>query len=316
MKNLKEIKGRKYILTMMVSIMLCCITVFASSTVTYEGEESQTTTVQEELADLTNQMTALKTQLDELKIELEGIRELNSKTYIVQKDAQAFTEDNNQSKLLGTFKAGSAIKANVISEDGLWIETDQGYVETKNLKQLDVSRNENTFVIHEEKVQVAEAEKPVQQTVAQQVKKEETKPVSYNLSVKGKSGLTKADLDYILAGTPMKDCADEILLIEEKYNVNAFFTSAVAQAETQRGLTGTGRSKNNAFGITAKSGGYRKFNSLGESVIEFGGMIERVYFSRGLGTVEQVHSVYTSSPNWSRNVNSIMKSTLAKIKQK
>ena len=308
MKNLKEIKGRKYILTMMVSIMLCCITVFASSTVTYEEEkESQINNVQNELTDLSAQIVALTTQVEELKIELSGIQELNNKTYIVQTPAKAFIEENAQSKLLGTFNVGSAIKANIVSEDGLWIETDQGYVETKNLKQLDTVRNENNFVIYEEKVETAEEKEPV---------KEEVKPITYNLSVKGKSGLTKEDLDYILAGTPMKDCADEMLLIEEKYNVNAFFTSAVAQAETQRGLTGTGKSKNNAFGITSKSGGYRTFNSLGDSVIEFGGMIDRVYFSRGLTTVKQVHSLYTSSPNWSSNVSSIMKSTLAKIKQK
>ena len=325
MKNLREIKGRKYILTIMMSVMLSCITVFASSNVSYEEgkEEEMTMTVQGELTALTSQLDALETQVSDLQTQLEDIKELNSKTYIAQKQVNVFKYANSESQILGTFNAGSVIRANIISEDKQWIETEQGFVSIKDVKQLDTARNEDYFNIKKEEIieTVPEVQKPTSQpnTTTQSnkpVQQVETKPVSYNLSVKGKSGLTKEDLDYILAGSPMKNCAKEVLQVEEKYNVNAFFTISVAQAETQRGLTGTGKSKNNAFGITSKSGGYRTFNNLGESVIEFGGMIERVYFSRGLDTVEKIHTLYTSSPNWSTNVKKIMNNTLTKIKQK
>lgn len=319
MKKIKDLNGQKYILTIIMSLMLCCITVFASSNVTHEEEKgNDLTAMQVNIQLLTDQVAELQSHITSLQTELSDMQELNSKTYIAQKEVDVFTEQNNQSQQIGTFKSGSVIKANIISEDGLWIETEQGYVEIKNLIPLESARNSDNFVLCQKK---EEQEKPqsnnvqTNNTQSNNVQEVQSKPV-YNLSVKGKSGLTKEDLDYILAGSPMKNCAAAVLLVEEKYNVNAFFTVSVAQAETQRGLTGTGKSKNNAFGITAASGGYRKFNSLSDSVIEFGGMIERVYFSRGLDTVEKVHKLYTSSPNWSTNVKKIMNDTLAKIKKK
>lgn len=320
MKKLKDLNGKKYILTIIMSVMLCCITVFASSNVSNEEAEkvNQLLIMQNDIQTLSDQLVELESHITSLQTELSDIKELNSKTYVAQKEVSVFKEPNNQSQQIGTFKIGSVIKANIISEDGLWIETEQGYAEIKNLIQLDAARNCDTFVLYQEKKEEENLQSnKVQSNAIQSNKVQETqsKPV-YNISVKGKSGLTKEDLDYILAGSPMKNCAEAVLLVEEKYNVNAFFTVSVAQAETQRGLTGTGKSKNNAFGITSASGGYRKFNSLSDSVIEFGGMIDRVYFSRGLDTVEKVHSIYTSSPNWSTNVKKIMNDTLAKIKKK
>lgn len=312
MKKLNRITGKRYILTIIMSVMLSTITLFASSNISYEkGEdEEMTMSVQTELTAITSQLDALEKYVAELEGKLENIEGLNAKTFIAQTEVKVFSSKNNTSQVLGTFKSGSVIKANIISEDNLWIETEQGFVETKNLVKLETARNQDGFsVVKTEVVEVKpETQKPVQET--------QPKPVSYSLNVKGKSGLSKEDLDYILKGSPMYNCAQQVLQVEEKYNVNAFFTISVAQAETQRGLTGTGKSKNNAFGITAASGGYRTFNSLGDSVLEFGGMIDRVYFSRGLTTVEKIHTLYTSSPNWSKNVNTIMNSTLAKIKQK
>lgn len=320
MKKIKDLNGKKYIVTIMMSVMLCCVTVFASSNASnhVEEKENELLIMQTNIEELSDRLVDLQSHIASLEVELSDMEELNSKTYVTQKEVSVFKEPNNQSQQFGTFKIGSVIKANIISEDGLWIETEQGYVETKNLVQLESARNIDAFVPYQEK---KEEEKPqsnnVQNNTTQPNKEQQTQsnPV-YNVAVKGKSGLTKADLDYILAGSPMKNCAEAVLSVEEKYNVNAFFTVSVAQAETQRGLTGTGKSKNNAFGITSTSGGYRTFNSLSDSVIEFGGMIERVYFSRGLDTVEKVHSIYTSSPNWSTNVKKIMNDTLAKIKKK
>lgn len=316
MKNLMEFKGQKYIIMMLISIALCCITVFASEkaleeNATLSGSQQEVVVeTQDEMSKLLEELTALKEEVAEMKQELNNVKQLNSNTYIAQKDVNVFAETSSYSELMGTFKSGSVIRINTISEDSGWAETDQGYVKLMFLTQLEETKQEALFTKAEPKVEEVKKEEVVVTTVA-------PKTTEYRIGVTGKSGLSKEDLDYLLAGSRMADCSDEVLAIEEQYNVNGFFTISVAQAETERGKTGTGKSKNNAFGITdPKKGGYRYFNNLGGSVEEFGGMMHRVYISKGRDTVSKVHAVYTDSPNWSSNVNAIMNKELAKIKAK
>lgn len=299
MKNMREFKGKKYIIMMLLSITLSCITVFANDRAMNQSTTSSQITMEQETTELLEEIAELRREVTSMKQELNNINETYGKTYIAQKDVNVFLEQSSNSKLMGVFKAGSVIKANNISEDGIWIETDQGYVKEMFVVALEDVQQHTTFQIAKE-----------------EVKQETVKPKEYKTGVTGKSGLTKEDLDYLLAGSRMADCSDEVLKIEKENNVNAFFTISVAQAETQRGKTGTGKSKNNAYGITSTSGGYRTFGSLADSVIEFGGMMERMYISKGRNTVAKVHAIYTDSPNWAGNVNTIMNKELAKIKGK
>lgn len=308
MKNMREFRGQKYIIMLIMSIALSCITVYANDKAIKQQEVTQQEMLNEKeiILSLQQEVEALKNEIRDVKQELALEQDEQSKTYIAQKDVTAFLETSSYSKVMGTFKAGSVIKANMITEDGVWIETDQGFVKRIFVTPLEEAYNEIFFEISQPNNQ--EQQKPN--------KEEVVAPKQYKTGVTGKSGLTKEDLDYLLAGSPMAGCSEAVLKIEEQHGVNAFFTISVAQAETQRGLTGTGKSKNNAFGIISSKGGYRYFNSLADSVIEFGGMMERVYISKGRNTISKVHAIYTSSPNWAGNVTAVMNKELAKIKAK
>lgn len=276
MKNMKTLKGQKYLLTILATML-----VFLVGSAIYPSNADE---VEEDVKEMRDEIVLLKKEICELK-------ESNN-VYITQNDVNVFEGPSSLSKKKGVFKAGAVIKANSITEDGIWAVTNYGYVKLVFIRGLEEAK---TNVMFEE--------------VKEEVKKD------YSAGVVGKSGLTKKDLSILLKGSKMENCIDAILKIENDYNVNAFFTISVAQAETQRGSTGIGASKNNAYGITQRSGGYRTFNTLSDSVLEFGGMLDRVYISKGRNTVSKVGQIYCGTPvEWEIKVNRIMSSELAKMK--
>lgn len=124
------------------------------------------------------------------------------------------------------------------------------------------------------------------------------------------SNVTIGQLQKITKGTPLYGYEQTILNTEKKYQVNAFFILAVAQNETSFGRTGVGKSRNNAFGLTSRKGGYAYYNNIGESVAAFGSNIKNVHFNNGRYTLPQINSVYCpGNKNWAKsienNINSI-----------
>lgn len=125
------------------------------------------------------------------------------------------------------------------------------------------------------------------------------------------SNATIADLQKVTKGTGLYGYEQVILDTEKEFQVNAFFILAVAQAETSLGTAGTGVSKNNAFGLTKRGGGYATYNNIGESIKAFGGNIKRVHFNNGRYTIPAIARVYCppNAAQWStkvvNNINSL-----------
>ena len=131
------------------------------------------------------------------------------------------------------------------------------------------------------------------------------------------SNATIAQLQKVTKGTGLYGYEQVILDVEKEYQVNAFFILGVAQKETSLGTTGTGKSKNNAFGLTSTRGGYATYSNIGESVRAFGKNIRRVHFNNGRYTIPKIAKVYCPGnwSNWSNsvenNINSLYKKMLS-----
>lgn len=123
------------------------------------------------------------------------------------------------------------------------------------------------------------------------------KPVK---GVNSYSGCTVEELRKITKGTPMQGCEQVILDIEKEYQINAFFTCAVALTETGMGKTGVGASQNNLFGMRGSKGFYW-YDSPEESIRAFGGCIYRVYWKNGRKTLPRIAEWYCDS-SWAKTV--------------
>lgn len=114
------------------------------------------------------------------------------------------------------------------------------------------------------------------------------------------SGCTVSDLQKITKGTPMYGCEQAILDIEKEYQINAFFTCAVALTETGMGKTGVGASRNNLFGMRGSKGFYW-YDSPEDSIRAFGGCIYRVYWKNNRKTLPKIAVWYCNS-SWAGKV--------------
>lgn len=118
------------------------------------------------------------------------------------------------------------------------------------------------------------------------------------------SNATIEQLQKITKNTNMYGYEQIILDTEKEYQVNALFILAVAQKETSFGNAGVGKSRNNAFGLTSKKGGYAYYDNIGESIKSFGGNIKRVHFNNNRYTIPEIGKVYCPGnyKSWSKSI--------------
>lgn len=128
--------------------------------------------------------------------------------------------------------------------------------------------------------------------------------------VKGINSYSNASVEQlrkVTKGTRLSGYEQTILDAEKKYDVNALFICAVAKVETGMGNAGTGKSKNNAFGLTNGSG-YARYDNIGVSVQEFARIINTKYFKNGKYTAYQIGNMYCPSnpSSWASKVDSAL----------
>ena len=312
MKNLIKTGIYKYIFIALISVLVSGVTILAS-----EKQVEQQISVDENTARLENQITEMTTVLEELQNEIQYMKEYietlekaQIQTYIITREAPVFEETSSLSERVGTFPISSLVTVTNISEDGIWLECEQGYFKIYNAIKLTDAKDKETFILAEEEIQ----EETEEEVVGTQPTEETKTLVNGSKSIVGKSNLTLEQVEQLLAGSPMSGTGQTVLQVEEKYNVNAFFTIAVAQCETQRGLTGTGASKKNPYGLTVSGGGYRAFSSYSEAIETFGSTLSRLYIPNGRTTVEKVNEIYCpDNSNWSTMVRTIMDNYLKKL---
>ena len=304
MKNIIKTGFYKYILIAIISVLISGVTLLAN-----EKQTEKQVTIDNNTARLEEEIDIMGTAVEELQKEIESMKgyitaseQAQKQTYIITREAPVFEKTSSYSKQLGTFPVNSVVTVTSISEDGIWLECEQGYFKIYNAIALINARDRQTFVM---------AEKEVASTQPTEDKK--TLKNGSKLIV-GKSNLTLEQVEQLLSGSPMSGTGKTVLDVEEKYNVNAFFTIAVAQCETQRGLTGTGSSKKNPYGLTSRGNGYRSFNTYDEAIVTFGDTLSRLYIPNGRTTVEKVNQIYCpGNSGWATSVRTIMDNYLKKL---
>ncbi|TJY44009.1 hypothetical protein E5161_01015 [Cohnella pontilimi] len=160
---------------------------------------------------------------------------------------------------------------------------------------------------------------PSADTLEPAVPATEADPAKPTSAVLSDSGLTKEHIAGMFEDTALSGQAleDPILEIEEKYGINAYFTIAVMKLESGNGTSRLAKEKNNLFGLNAIDGRQNelafRFRTKGDSVREFGDIINRVYLKKGYTTVEKVAKKYCpANPKWASLVKNIMKSDYQK----
>jgi len=137
--------------------------------------------------------------------------------------------------------------------------------------------------------------------------------------VNSKSNLHINDLKTLLSGTKLEGIEEAILKAERDYNINSFFILAVARLESGNGTSQIAREKNNLFGLNAiDKDPYNKaynYNTKSESVDSFTNIIKKYYVNKGLNTIEQINTIYSSSDKWSNKINNIMLSDYQEVKK-
>jgi len=131
------------------------------------------------------------------------------------------------------------------------------------------------------------------------------------------SNLHIDDLKNLLSETKLEGIEDAIIQVEKQYGINAFFVLAVARLESGNGTSKIAINKNNLFGLNAiDRDPYNKaftFKNKSESVYCFANTIKHYYIDKGLKDITQINKKYSSSNNWSVNVNRIMLHDYQKI---
>lgn len=141
-------------------------------------------------------------------------------------------------------------------------------------------------------------------------------PLQTGVTVKSNASL--GQLQSLLAGTNLEGIESALLEVEQNFGVNAFFTLAVAKLESGNGKSKLATDKNNLFGMNAvDSNPYHaafSYPSKSASVNDFGKRIKKGYIDQGLTTLASINNKYSSSSEWSVQVESIMETDLARIK--
>lgn len=306
MKTLKTKGITRYIVMALISLLVS-VTLLAS-----EQHQEKEAIIEQDKNILEGEIESMGTQIDDLQQEIDKMRtyintleEYRKQVYIITKDTPVFKETSSNSKKLGTLPVNSVVSVTWRSKDGIWYECQYGYFKCYNAIALINAQETSTFIVEEEKTVVS--------TQPSEDNKNKT-IVDASKSIIGKSNLTVQQVEQLLAGSPMSGCGPAVLEVESKYNINAFFTVSVAQAETQRGKTGTGASKKNPYGLTQKGGGYRTFKSYNEAIMTFGDTLNRLYIPNGRTTIEKVNEIYCpGNSQWSVNVRTIMKNYKTKL---
>lgn len=152
--------------------------------------------------------------------------------------------------------------------------------------------------------------------------KDNVKP-SYNIdNLTEKSNVTKEHLQVKLEGTPLYDVAEDFILAEEKYGINALFLCALSIQESSWGKSRLAQNKNNIFGYGAYNNSpyssAKGFPSKSECIEIVSERLSKNYLTEGgkyyngksLNAVNIRYSLDDKgNPNkeWNKNIRALMK---------
>lgn len=116
-------------------------------------------------------------------------------------------------------------------------------------------------------------------------------------------GMTAEELDEHLKGD-LIGYAASFLQAEEDYGINACFLASVAGLESGWGRSKVAKNKNNLFGWTKNSGGYKEFDSYENCIDWCSWKIKKNYIDKGRTTIASIGEKYCDE-EWSEIVTKI-----------
>lgn len=202
--------------------------------------------------------------------------------------------------LISGFKVDSNIKAN---ETELSEGTKIGETIRQDLKL--VLRDENGAVVKNEYITTDENGNMVSGS-----------GINSNITSEAVGKRTEADLDKAIASynnsvaqQNWKDCKEELLKLQEDYNIDPLFAMAVTIQESSGGSVNTGLVTEAHNWFSVKGSGYsyngaewNKYESFGEAVLDFGRLINGSnYFGAGKYTISAIGPTYCNQ-EWANKV--------------
>ena len=131
MKSTIKETAYKYLLVGIVSLLISgASVVLANDNKKEENDiliEQITLAFEKEAEEMGVEIQGLQNDLKEMKEYVEAMENSRKQTYIITREAPVFAEQSSSSKRLGTFPVNSVVTVTRVSEDGVWLETEQGY---------------------------------------------------------------------------------------------------------------------------------------------------------------------------------------------
>ncbi|GIO34396.1 hypothetical protein J2TS6_55370 [Paenibacillus albilobatus] len=222
-----------------------------------------------------------------------------------------------KSRILAVQEQGDKLQIVGVTGNG-WLKLkDGGYVHSGYAKKME---GQTSSLLPDPVTTTKRPAQTIPKTSAKSAaKRSSAKPSAPSSSIRSDSGLEAQHIKELLRGTGLAGhgLEEAVLEIEEKYDINAYFTIAVMKLESGNGRSKLATRKNNLFGLNATGGSNNKafyFKSKEDCVEKFGQLISKNYVNKGYTTVEKVAKKYCpANPEWPRLVKGIMNSDYKKI---
>ena len=132
------------------------------------------------------------------------------------------------------------------------------------------------------------------------------------------SNLEPGDVAELLKDSKLSGIEDAVIEVEDTFGINALFTLSVAMLESGHGTSQFAKEKNNLFGMNANDMSPTDafgYESMDESVLDFGERISKYYIEQGLTRLDTIASKYCPGPNkdWDDKVRTIMEGNINKL---
>lgn len=302
--------SNKTINTLWLIVVLCLIVMGSGAVIIqYKKTVSIEDSLNKHITELNNSIK----NLEQERVRLEGeIDRFNNIAIADDSVIEVREKPNKKSKVVGLYYKGYMISTQPLVDDVDWVKTPDGYILKESIIYVDDELGRTKLQSVDKINKMTKTGSRGDYLITPQN--------NFKISTMGKSNLTVPIINKLLENTPMKGTGKAIIDVEVKYNVNAFFTLAVAKQES--GFGGKpgeiAYEKRNAYSLNAVDKSPRKsaytYGSYSENIHAFGELISRKYFGEGRKDLTSINDLYCSSKDWAGQVNNHMNKLLREAK--
>ena len=131
-------------------------------------------------------------------------------------------------------------------------------------------------------------------------------------SMHSSSGLSREDIELLLKGSNIEECANTIYECEKIYGVNAYLALGVAKLESAWGQSDAAIYRNNLFGIMGTNG-LRYFESKDDCIEYWFELISGYYFENNMLYPQTIGERYCEGSDWAPYIAELMNEISRKL---